>query len=174
MVLPHLNANGVTMVTSGPGATNLITGIVGAWYDCIPAIYITGQVRTWEMTNDNKTLQDGFQEVDICTQVKDVTKYAKTITKKSELPYELEKAYYLANSGRKGPIVIDLPMDIQVSELSQDEIDSAKNFSPDKETSSLDDKINRFYELFEESKKPLILIGGGVKHANIKNFLMIL
>ena len=131
------NANGVTMVTSGPGATNLITGIVGAWYDCIPAIYITGQVRTWEMTNDNKTLQDGFQEVDICTQVKDVTKYAKTITKKSELPYELEKAYYLANSGRKGPIVIDLPMDIQVSELSQDEIDTAKNFSPDKETSSL-------------------------------------
>ena len=68
---------GVAMVTSGPGATNLITGIVGAWYDCIPAIYITGQVRTWEMTNQNETLQDGFQEVDICSQVKNVTKYAK-------------------------------------------------------------------------------------------------
>ena len=80
------NANGVAMVTSGPGATNLITGIVGAWYDCIPAIYITGQVRTWEMTNQNETLQDGFQEVDICSQVKDVTKYAKTITNVSELP----------------------------------------------------------------------------------------
>ena len=58
-------SNGVAMVTSGPGATNLITGIVGAWYDCIPAIYITGQVRTWEMTLAKSTLQDGFQEVEV-------------------------------------------------------------------------------------------------------------
>lgn len=164
------NANGVTMVTSGPGATNLITGIVGAWYDCIPAIYITGQVRTWEMTNDSKTLQDGFQEVDICAQVNDVTKYTKTITNKSELPYELEKAYHLANSGRKGPVLIDLPMDIQVSDLSEDEINNAKNYNPLSDIPSIDIVLSDFYNLFKQSKKPLILIGGGVKHANIKDY----
>lgn len=164
------NANGVTMVTSGPGATNLITGIVGAWYDCIPAIYITGQVRTWEMTNDKGTLQDGFQEVDICSQVKKVTKYAKTLSKKSDIPYELEKAYFLANSGRKGPVLIDLPMDIQVAELSNKEINTANEFNCCTSDHSIKDEITKFYDLFEKSVKPLILIGGGVKHASIKSF----
>ena len=164
------DANGVAMVTSGPGATNLITGIVGAWYDCIPAIYITGQVRTWEMTNDNQTLQDGFQEVDICSQVKNVTKYAKTITKASELPLELEKAYQLANSGRKGPVVIDLPMDIQYAELSQDDIDVAKSFDESAQKINIDSELGKFFELFEHAEKPLILIGGGVKHAKIQSY----
>jgi acetolactate synthase I/II/III large subunit len=163
-------ANGVTMVTSGPGATNLITGIVGAWYDCIPAIYITGQVRTWEMTGNKKTLQDGFQEVDICSQVKDVTKYAKTITNKSELPYELEKAYHLANSGRKGPVVIDLPMDIQWAELTQQEIDAANDLDFAPNIFDIQEELDVFFRLFKESKKPLILIGGGVKHANIQKY----
>ena len=163
------NANGVAMVTSGPGATNLITGIVGAWYDCIPAIYITGQVRTWEMTNQNETLQDGFQEVDICSQVKNVTKYAKTITNVSELPLELKKAYHLANSGRKGPVVIDLPMDIQVGELSQEDINAADDLETPKIEFDINSELNTFLYLFKNSKKPLILIGGGVKHANIKD-----
>jgi len=164
------DANGVTMVTSGPGATNLITGIVGAWYDCIPAIYITGQVRTWEMTNDKGTLQDGFQEVDICSQIKDVTKYAKTITNKSDLPMELEKAYSLANSGRKGPVVIDLPMDIQVAELTQDEIDAANNFDTPDDIFDIEQELVSFFDLLNNSRKPLILIGGGVKHSNIKEY----
>lgn len=164
------NANGVAMVTSGPGATNLITGIVGAWYDCIPAIYITGQVRTWEMTNNKKTLQDGFQEVDICSQVKDVTKYAKTITNKSDLPYELEKAYYLANSGRKGPVVIDLPMDIQWAEITEEDINAINDFDNSSEKFNIQDELKVFFDLFESSKKPLVLIGGGVKHANIKEY----
>ena len=164
-------ANGVALVTSGPGATNLITGIVGAWYDCIPAIYITGQVRTWEMTTGKSTLQDGFQEVDICTQVKNVTKYAKTITNKSDIPLELEKAYSAANSGRKGPVLIDIPMDIQVAELTSEEINSVKNhdFLPDQKY-EITEEIDSFIKLYDKSKKPLILIGGGVKHADIKSY----
>lgn len=164
------NANGVAMVTSGPGATNLITGIVGAWYDCIPAIYITGQVRTWELTADKATLQDGFQEVDICTQVRDVTKYAKTITEKSSLPKELEKAYHLANSGRKGPVVIDLPMDIQWAELSEDDMNLNSFEESIANQFEIDEELEIFFKLFNESKRPLILIGGGVKHASIKDF----
>ena len=164
-------ANGVALVTSGPGATNLITGIVGAWYDCIPAIYITGQVRTWEMTTGKSTLQDGFQEVDICTQVKNVTKYAKTITNKSDIPLELEKAYSAANSGRKGPVLIDLPMDIQVAELTSEEINSVKDhdFLLDQKY-EITKEIDSFIKLYDKSKKPLILIGGGVKHADIKSY----
>tara|TARA_B100000287_G_C20645666_1_gene785035 strand:+ start:441 stop:2156 length:1716 start_codon:yes stop_codon:yes gene_type:complete len=164
-------ANGVALVTSGPGATNLITGIVGAWYDCIPAIYITGQVRTWEMTSNKSTLQDGFQEVDICSQVKNVTKYAKTITNKADLPIELEKAYCLANSGRKGPVVIDLPMDMQWAELLPEEIDLANNHNYSIENSyQIEDELDSFFKLFKEAQKPLVLIGGGVKHADIKDY----
>ena len=113
---------GVTMATSGPGATNLITGIVGAWYDCIPAFYITGQVRTWELTGNDRLLQRGFQEVDIVSMVKNVTKYSKTIDEKDDLQYELEKALYLSKSGRPGPVLIDLPMNVQWEEIETEKL----------------------------------------------------
>ncbi len=164
-------ANGVAMVTSGPGATNLITGIVGAWYDCIPAIYISGQVRTWELTGTKNTLQDGFQEVDICSQVKSVTKYTKTILDKSDVPSELEKAYQMANSGRKGPVLLDFPMDIQWATLSDSDIKKGIATKINlREISLSNDHISKTIDLFNQSKRPLILIGGGVKHARIKNF----
>jgi len=164
-------ANGVAMVTSGPGATNLITGIVGAWYDCIPAIYISGQVRTWELTGTKSTLQDGFQEVDICSQIKNVTKYTKTIMNKSDVPLELEKAYQMANSGRKGPVLLDFPMDIQWDILSKEEINRGELYKVDTEPNKIEEhKVSEAVSLFKNSKKPLILIGGGVKHARIKKY----
>ena len=76
---------GVQMVTSGPGATNMITGIAGAWYDCIPAVYLSGQVRTWELTNPDELLQRGFQEIDIVNIVKPITKYSVIITKPEDI-----------------------------------------------------------------------------------------
>ena len=78
---------GVALVTSGPGATNLITGIAGAWYDCIPTVFLTGQVRTWELTGKSKVLQRGFQELDIVNVVKNITKYAVIITKPEDIRY---------------------------------------------------------------------------------------
>ena len=156
---------GVAMVTSGPGATNLITGIVGAWYDCIPAMYFTGQVRTWELTGNDHLLQRGFQEVDIVKIVKPITKYAITVTKKEDIRYELEKAFYLAKTGRPGPVLLDLPMDIQWSDINPEEL---SGFIPDsKESQSIDTElipiaINMIYS----AKKPVIVGGGGIRHAN--------
>ena len=94
---------GSVMVTSGPGATNILTGLACSWYDSIPVIYLTGQVRTWELSNKSQR-QLGFQETDIVSIVKSITKYAVTIKDSRDLVYEIEKAIFLARDGRPGPV----------------------------------------------------------------------
>jgi acetolactate synthase I/II/III large subunit len=156
---------GVAMTTSGPGATNLITGIVGAWFDCIPAMYFTGQVRTWELTGDDQLLQRGFQEVNISKIVESVTKYSTIITNKDDIRFELEKAHHLAISGRPGPVVIDLPMDIQDAEI---DINNLRIFNPKSDDPQSEEKssIDEIKKAIIASKKPLIIAGGGIRHAN--------
>jgi acetolactate synthase I/II/III large subunit len=159
---------GVAVATSGPGATNLITGIVGAHYDCIPALYLTGQVRTWELTKEDRLLQRGFQEVDIVSMVKNVTKYAVTVEKKEDIRYHLEKAFHLATSGRPGPVLLDLPMDIQFSDI--DPIDLKQYTIPENSEDQADREWTKKLEsLLKDSTKPLIIAGGGIRHANATN-----
>ncbi len=95
------------MVTSGPGATNLITGICCAWFDSIPVIYITGQVNTNELKGKYKVRQVGFQETEIVDIVKPITKYAVQLTNQDDIRYELEKATYIAKSGKPTAAVIN-------------------------------------------------------------------
>ena len=106
-----------TMVTSGPGAQNLITGIACSWFDSVPVIHISGQVNSFELSSNNKTTkkvrQVGFQETDIVSIVKPLTKFAYQLKNPNEIKYALEKAYYLSNEGRPGPVLIDIPMDFQ-------------------------------------------------------------
>jgi len=106
-----------TMVTSGPGAQNLLTGIACSWFDSIPSIHITGQVNTRELSSfskpTKKVRQVGFQETDIVSIVKPITKFAYQLKKASKIKYILEKAFYKATSGRPGPVLIDIPMDLQ-------------------------------------------------------------
>ena len=155
---------GVSMATSGPGATNMITGIAGAWYDCIPSIYITGQVRTWELTGNDKLLQRGFQEVDIVNMVKSITKYATTITKIDDLRYILEKALYMATSGRPGPVLLDFPMNLQWETIDPQKM---KSFIPDKKNINFNSEILlNIKEKIKKSKKPLVVAGGGIVHSN--------
>ena len=96
-------------VTSGPGATNLITGIACSYYDSIPGLYFTGQVRMNEYSGDNKQRQTGFQETDIVRVVKPITNYAVMVTDPKKIKYELEKSFWMALNGRPGPVLIDLP-----------------------------------------------------------------
>ena len=111
-----------TMVTSGPGATNLITGIACSWFDSIPAIHITGQVNSYEMQGaqkgTKKVRQVGFQETNIVDIVKPITKFSYQIKNPKEIKYILEKATYIAQSGRPGPVLIDIPMNFQKSDLN--------------------------------------------------------
>ena len=107
----------VAMGTSGPGATNLITGIGSCWFDSVPCLFITGQVNTRELKGDRAVRQQGFQELDIVEVVSSLTKYAVRVDSPEELLPELHKALSVSQSGRKGPVLLDIPNDVQRSEI---------------------------------------------------------
>jgi len=107
------NKPGIALATSGPGATNLLTGIGNCYFDSVPAIFITGQVNLNEQKGDRSTRQLGFQETDIVSMAKPITKEAYAIKTAKEIPSVFEEAYQIAISGRPGPVLIDIPMNIQ-------------------------------------------------------------
>jgi len=155
---------GVAMATSGPGATNLMTGIADAYFDSVPVVFITGQVNTYEFKYNKPIRQQGFQETDIVSIVRPITKYATIISDPQKIRYELEKAFYMANEGRPGPVVLDIPMDIQRAEIDPEKLEG---FSPKKEGTQTTEEISEkaFQEvvtLFKQSKRPIILAGGGI------------
>jgi len=115
-----------SMATSGPGATNLITGIACSYFDSIPSLHICGQVNTYEQQDGHKSTKDvrqvGFQETDIVSISKPVTKYSYKLKDPSEIRYVLEKAYHLATSGRPGPVLIDIPMNFQKTKINPNKL----------------------------------------------------
>lgn len=160
---------GASLTTSGPGASNLLSGVAGAWYDCIPAVFVTGQVRTWELGIQKGRLQGGFQELDIVSMAESVTKYAKTLTDPSLVRDEILEAVQIARFGRPGPVLIDIPMDLQFESIesallkSEFRAQKAEGLAVDNDLRAALDVLNRE---IRAAKKPLLLIGGGVKHAD--------
>ncbi|MFA5916789.1 MAG: thiamine pyrophosphate-binding protein [Candidatus Gracilibacteria bacterium] len=167
---------GVAMGTSGPGATNMITGIASAFYDSIPVLYITGQVNTNEITQNLNIRQTGFQEADIVSISKKITKFSYQIKKSEEIRYILEKSFFLANHGRKGPILLDIPMNIQKEEINENDLISffdSEEYNNFVKILNYDKNINylEIINLFKKSTKPIILVGGGVKFIKNKNYI---
>ena len=161
------NKIGACMVTTGPGATNAITGCAGAWLDSTPVIYISGQCRIAQMGQLIGLRQYGAQEIAIIPCVKPITKYAEIVLDKNDIAYHLEKAVYLATHGRRGPVWIDIPLDIQGAQIDEKEL---KHYIPleIKKKQVIDNKaIEKFIDLLNKSKRPLILIGHGVVAASI-------
>lgn len=151
---------GVAMATSGPGATNLITGICCAWYDSIPTLYITGQVNTQELSGKRKVRQLGFQETKITEIVKPITKFAEKLEKAQDIKFLLEKAVYIAKSNRPGPVLIDVPIDIQYAKVDTDNL---KSFTPPKkEKKNIDKEISETIKLINNSERPVVLLGFGI------------
>ena len=103
----------ILSVTSGPGSTNAVTGVIGAWIDSIPMIIISGQVESKDMILNSKTRQIGIQEANTKDIIKSITKYSKVLTKNSDVEFEISNAYRIAKEGRPGPVWIDIPLDIQ-------------------------------------------------------------
>ena len=103
--------------TSGPGAVNLLSGVADAYYDSLPVIFLTGQLNTYEYSGIKGLRQQGFQETDIVAMAKPITKYAVQIRDAEDIVTELNKAYHIATTGRRGPVLIDLPMNIQRGEV---------------------------------------------------------
>lgn len=159
----QLSHIGVAVATSGPGATNLITGIANAYLDSIPVLFITGQDHLRNIKNNTGYRTNGFQDLDIISIVKPITKYAKLIENPEDIKYELQKACYFAKNGRKGAVLIDIPYDIQ-SEKIEEKI--LKSFiAPESESYTIAD-IKKFADIIKSAKKPLILAGGGIRSAN--------
>ena len=165
----RINGNfGVAIATSGPGATNLITGIANAHLDSIPTLFITGQEYSSRIKKKNGVRSNGFQDLDIVEVVKTITKYAVVVTDAQRIAYELEKALYLAKSERPGAVLIDIPIDIQFQEI--DEI-SLEHFIPNtQETNSINqDDVKKFIALLKAAKRPMILGGGGIMLAGAQD-----
>ena len=144
---------GVCMATSGPGATNLITGIANAMMDSIPMVCITGNVAQGVMGTD------AFQEIDILGVTLPIVKHSILVRDPADVPAAVEEAFHIAASGRPGPVLIDLPKDVQVGHTSED-----FGFHYPNDVQSIDhDAIARAAEMIRAAEKPLIYIGGGVK-----------
>ena len=165
---------GVVLTTSGPGATNLITGICGCWFDSIPALFITGQVGTAESCGAvaTKPRQVGFQEADIVNMVASITKFAAKVTDPATIKYVLEKAVSMAKGGRPGPVLLDIPVDVQFADIDPSKL---VGFDPEKEREEedrkgaredMEKKVGQVIALIEKAERPIILFGGGVKLAH--------
>ena len=152
---------GLAIATSGPGATNLLTGIAGAWFDSIPCIFISGQVATFRMKGSINTRQLGFQETEIVEMARPITKWAVQIKNISDIEEVLKKSVDIAISGRPGPVLIDIPDDIQRSYAL---FNSASKILPQKTYSSnvlLRKQFKKIERLLKNSKRPLIILGAG-------------
>jgi acetolactate synthase-1/2/3 large subunit len=156
---------GVAISTSGPGATNMITGIANAFFDSIPVIYITGQVNTYEYKYRKRIRQQGFQETDIVSMVKPITKYAVMVSDPRKVQSEFEKAVSIALSGRKGPVLIDLPMDVQRADI---DIQNIKKYYKKRQIYLRNNTkdFKRAWGIFCSAKRPLVLCGGGISNAD--------
>ncbi len=162
---------GVATVTSGPGGTNLVTPIASCFLDSVPSMFIVGDINSFERDSSRGMRQIGFQDIDIVSIVKPITKYAVFVKDIHNLRYELEKAYYFTQEGRKGPVLISIPVNFQYQE----------NYEPQKEFSffdsyeyksiqqniKIDNKdIEKVVRWINKAEKPVILVGNGVNLAN--------
>jgi acetolactate synthase I/II/III large subunit len=167
---------GVAMATSGPGALNMVTGIGSCWFDSVPCLFITGQVNTYEYKCDRPMRQIGFQETDIVTVAKSLTKYAEMVVDAGMIRWHLEKSVYLAQTARPGPVLLDIPMDIQRARI---EPDSLVSFFDSDEYRLLESRrpvcptetIEEAIRMISAARRPVILAGGGVRTAGATNEL---
>jgi len=152
---------GLAVATSGPGATNLITGIAGAWFDSVPCIFITGQVATFRMKGSMSVRQLGFQETDIIEIARPITKLAVQIGSISEIEEVLHRSLDIALSGRPGPVLIDIPDDIQRSFSLFEPPIKVSSKSSHVPNSLFNEQLNELESLLRKSKRPLIILGAG-------------
>jgi len=151
---------GVALATSGPGATNLLTGIGSCFFDSIPTVFITGQVNRTEMKGELPIRQLGFQETDIVAMAGPITKAAWCLTSIEEVPARLEQAFRIALSGRPGPVLLDIPMDVQRAGISADPPKKIRAVDLDCEKRI---ELKNLLEQLGNARRPLILAGGGLR-----------
>ena len=158
-------------MTTGPGSTNAITGVTGAWLDSIPVLVISGQVRRDTLSTGLGVRQLGDQEINIVDIVKPITKYAVTIKNELELLYHIKKAVYLAKAGRPGPVWIDIPLDVQgafvnlknLKQFPERELTPAIDYLQKK--TKLKKLVHKTIDKLQKSQRPVLYVGNGIRLA---------
>lgn len=150
---------GIALATSGPGATNLVTGIGSCYFDSVPSIFITGQVNRNEQKGDKQIRQLGFQETNIVSIVQNITKWAVKVDDPESFIKILDKAFDIATTGRPGPVLIDIPMDVQREIITLEKLKISTKIEKNDES----DFISRLLKSIQGASKPLILAGGGLR-----------
>jgi acetolactate synthase-1/2/3 large subunit len=158
---------GVALATSGPGMINLMQGIACAYFDSIPTLYISGAPPTHHLKGDQKARQIGFQEMDVVGIVTPITKYAVLLKDPKRVRYELEKLVYMATEGRPGPVLLDLPDDLQRADINPEELES---FIPENPVlvDETEEKIDEMLNLIKKANRAVIVVGGGVKIGRVE------
>jgi acetolactate synthase-1/2/3 large subunit len=168
---------GACMVTSGPGATNAITGLAGAWFESTPVIVVSGQVKRADLKGNSGLRQLGTQELDIVFMVSSITKYAVCLTDPLRVRYELEKALHIMQSGRPGPVWVDVPLDVQATEIDPA---SQTGFEPEAHshltaapgTAPLAAAVEQVAQWLARAQRPVLLVGNGVHCAGAEAELL--
>lgn len=164
------NKPGLLMVTTGPGGTNAITGVAAAYIESTPMIVISGQVKMADQINQQRIRQQGMQEVDIVSIVTPITKYAVMVTDPESIRYHLDRAVYEATSGRKGPVWLDIPLDIQAKQVDETKLRGWQSIQPDAEDeeeqeNALEKQVLQVIEYLNQAKRPVLLAGNGIRLA---------
>ena len=166
------NKIGVTAATSGPGMLNLMQGMACSFFDSIPTFHFSGAVVTGQLRKNKNIRQIGFQEMEVVDLVKPITKYAVLLKDKNKIRYELEKMLYYSREGRPGPVLMDLPDDLQRAEINPKKL---KGFKPPKLIKKKIKFEKKFINLVSRAKRPIIILGHGINLSNtkkeLKNFI---
>lgn len=194
----YTNGLGVALVTTGPGGTNTVTGVADAWLESASCLFLSGQAKRADLIGSSGVRSMGTQEVDIVSIVRPITKYAKTILDPETIRYELEKAVFLATHGRRGPVWIDIPLDVQAAMIDENnlagfnpaeaagapfeaiDLSNAANGSKSKThapstdgsgSSDLAQLVERAIELLNASERPVLFLGNGTRLAHVQGLL---
>ena len=169
------NGLGVALVTTGPGGTNALTGVAGAWLESTPCLIISGQVKRADMMGDSGVRQLGSQEVDVVSLASPITKYAVTVMDPGTIRYHFEKAVYLATTGRPGPVWLDIPLDVQAANVEPSSLqgfDASEVPGAELDGDRLAHEVAETIALLNDAERPVMLIGNGVRLAGAQELLL--
>ncbi len=182
----YTNNLGVALVTTGPGGTNTVTGVAAAWLESASCLFISGQAKRADLIGSSGVRSMGQQEVDIVSVVRPLTKYARTILQPEAIRYELEKAVYLATHGRRGPVWIDIPLDVQAAQIDESNL---RTFDPSEvhgaggpsrlradegvrpRADRLQDQVWQAIDLLNRSERPVLFLGNGSRSAHVQGLV---
>jgi acetolactate synthase I/II/III large subunit len=161
----YTNHLGAALVTTGPGGTNTVTGVAAAWIEGASCLFLSGQAKRADLIGTSGVRSMGPQEVDIVSIVRPITKYAKTVLDPQSIRYELEKAVHIATSGRRGPVWLDIPLDVQATMVEESTLEGFIPDAGESATAGLRAQVAQAIELINRAERPVLFLGNGVRAA---------